>query len=189
MALSGTIDHTEGHPCKKSWLVSLYNKVLVGTPGCLLNVGLQILSSSNPYDNLNLFSTIDIHQIKLHGRSSLKGTPTRKDEGPELLSEPETPVSRGHPRSSSDSFAYVDAANAANLDYVAHDEYRSRNMSSLYSWKSQDLDYYKDAHNASAEPNSFRKYKNRAWNSPSNVMAHPSGLLPAKDLHQSFVST
>lgn len=99
----------------------------------------------------------------------------------ELLSEPETPVGRGHRRSSSDSFAYVDGANAANLDYVAHDEYRSRNTSSLHSWKSQDLDYYKDAHNANAEPNSFGKYKNRAWNSPSNVMAHPSGLLPAKD--------
>ena len=36
----------------------------------------------------------------------------------ELLDEPETPVRRGHRRSSSDSFAYVDAAIAANIDYA-----------------------------------------------------------------------
>ncbi|KAF1002581.1 hypothetical protein AG4045_010491 [Apium graveolens] len=99
----------------------------------------------------------------------------------DLLSEPAMPVGRGHRRSSSDSFAYVDAANAANLDYAAHDEYRSRSISSLHSWKSQELDYCKDAHNAYAKPNSFGKYKNRAWDSPSNVMSHPSGLFHAKD--------
>nr|XP_017232524.1 PREDICTED: uncharacterized protein At4g06598-like isoform X2 [Daucus carota subsp. sativus] len=100
----------------------------------------------------------------------------------ELLSEPETPVARGHRRSSSDSFAYVDAINAANMDHVAHDEYRSRNMSSIHSWKSQDLNHHITS--LHAEANSFGKHNNRAWNSPSNVMAHaahPSGLLSAKD--------
>lgn len=99
----------------------------------------------------------------------------------ELLSEPETPVGRGHRRSSSDSFTLVDAANVANLDYVAQDEYRLRKMLSIHSWKLQDLDYYKDAHNASHYPeaNSFSKYKNRAWNFP--FMAHPSGFRSAKD--------
>ncbi|KAL8155876.1 hypothetical protein AgCh_001070 [Apium graveolens] len=101
----------------------------------------------------------------------------------ELLNEPETPVGRGHRRSSSDSFAYSDAASAANMNYAAQDEYRLRNMTSIHSWKSQDLDYYKDARNASFYPeaNSFNKCKNRSWNSPSYVMAHPTRNLCSKD--------
>lgn len=101
----------------------------------------------------------------------------------ELLNEPETPVGRGHRRSSSDSFAYTDAASASNMNYAPQDEYRPRNMMSIHSWKAQDLDYYKDARNASfyAEANSFNKCKNRSWNSPSYVMAHPSRNLCPKD--------
>ena len=101
----------------------------------------------------------------------------------ELLNEPETPVGRGHRRSSSDSFAYTDALSAANISYAAQNEYRPKNMTTIHSWKSQDLDFYKDAHNASfyADANSFSKIKNRSWNSPSYVMAHPSGNLCSKD--------
>lgn len=49
-------------------------------PGCLLTVGLQILASTNPHDNLNMLSAIDfydqlhniIHKIKM----ALSGTST-----------------------------------------------------------------------------------------------------------------
>lgn len=101
----------------------------------------------------------------------------------ELLSEPETPVGRGHRRSSSDSFAYTDVASAVNMNYAAQDGYRPRNMTSIHSWKSQDLDFNKDACNASfyAEANSFNKCKNRSWNSPAYVMAHSRGNLCSKD--------
>lgn len=68
----------------------------------------------------------------------------------DLLNEPETPVRRGgHRRSSSDSFAYVDVANASNMDYAAQDEYRYKNMMSIPSWASQDFDFHKDARQAS----------------------------------------
>lgn len=100
----------------------------------------------------------------------------------ELLNEPETPVRRGHRRSSSDSFAYVDAANAANIDYTAQDEYKFRNLTSVPSWGSQD--FVKDARNASfyAEPNSMLKHKNRPWESSSpNTLPHSGGLPSARD--------
>ncbi|CAB4267868.1 unnamed protein product [Prunus armeniaca] len=52
----------------------------------------------------------------------------------DLLNEPDTPIRRGgHRRSSSDSFAYVDASNASNIDYAAQDDVN--NMSSLPSVK------------------------------------------------------
>ncbi|KAJ1419992.1 Basic-leucine zipper domain [Sesbania bispinosa] len=41
----------------------------------------------------------------------------------DLLSEPETPIRRGgHRRSSSDSFAYVDATNVSNIGYADQDQ-------------------------------------------------------------------
>ncbi|KAK3000183.1 hypothetical protein RJ639_023153, partial [Escallonia herrerae] len=109
----------------------------------------------------------------------------------ELLNEPETPVRRGHRRSSSDSFAYMDAAAnaAANVDYAAQDEYK---VKILPSWGSQELDHYKDARHTSfyAEPNALRKHKNQGWD-PSNMMASSSGLLSARDsfVLQSSVSS
>ncbi|KAK2966072.1 hypothetical protein RJ640_025568 [Escallonia rubra] len=109
----------------------------------------------------------------------------------ELLNEPETPVRRGHRRSSSDSFAYMDAAAnaAANVDYASQDEYKVKN---LPSWGSQEFDHYKDARHTSfyAEPNALRKHKNRGWD-PSNIMASSSGLLSARDsfVLQSSVSS
>lgn len=95
----------------------------------------------------------------------------------ELLNEPETPVRRGHRRSSSDSFAYMEVANA-NMNYATQDEYRSRNMASVPSRTSQDFDYYKDAHRDSVYPdvNPLAKSKSRVWDPPSNSLAHPSGL-------------
>lgn len=76
----------------------------------------------------------------------------------ELLNEPETPVQRGHRRSSSDSFTYLEAANAANVEYNVKDE-RIRNLNSTPSWGSKDFDIYKDS----------RSMPNRAWDSPQNA--------------------
>ncbi|CAH1429562.1 unnamed protein product [Lactuca virosa] len=89
----------------------------------------------------------------------------------ELLDEPETPVRRGHRRSSSDSFTYMEAANA-NIEHAAQIEYRLRNMNSQSppSWGSQDFDLYKDARNASfyVEHNPMTKNKNRGWDSANS---------------------
>uniref|UniRef100_A0A5B7ANB3 BZIP domain-containing protein n=1 Tax=Davidia involucrata TaxID=16924 RepID=A0A5B7ANB3_DAVIN len=102
----------------------------------------------------------------------------------ELLNEPETPVRRGgHRRSSSDSFAYLDASNTSNVDYIAQDEYKFKNLTSVPSWGSQDFDHYKDPRRASiyTELNSGGKQKSRAWDSSLNSMARPSVLPSARD--------
>ncbi|KAF5781737.1 putative transcription factor bZIP family [Helianthus annuus] len=95
----------------------------------------------------------------------------------DLLNEPETPpVRRGHRRSSSDSFTYMEAANAAYNEYQAQTENRLRNLTSAPSWGSQDFDLYKDFRNPGsfyAEPNAMIKSKNRgAWDLPQNASKH-----------------
>ncbi|KAI3810372.1 hypothetical protein L1987_19984 [Smallanthus sonchifolius] len=94
----------------------------------------------------------------------------------DLLNEPETPpVKRGHRRSSSDSFTYMEAANAAYNEYQAQNENRLRNLTSAPSWGSQDFDLYKDFRNPSfyADPKAIIKNKNRgAWDSPQNAPKH-----------------
>ncbi|KAK8700113.1 hypothetical protein V6N13_018517 [Hibiscus sabdariffa] len=90
----------------------------------------------------------------------------------DLLDESETPVRKGgHRRSSSDSFAYVDASNAANVDYVAQDDYRYKNMITAPSWAVQ------DARLSSFDTDvNLVKQKNRAWDSSLSVVSHPSRL-------------
>ncbi|XP_076881310.1 uncharacterized protein At4g06598-like [Bidens hawaiensis] len=80
----------------------------------------------------------------------------------DLLNEPETPVKRGHRRSSSDSFAYMEAANAAYNEYQAQTGNRLRNLSPAPSWGSQDFDLYKDFQTPSfyADPNAMFNNKN-----------------------------
>uniref|UniRef100_A0A6N2M7Q4 BZIP domain-containing protein n=1 Tax=Salix viminalis TaxID=40686 RepID=A0A6N2M7Q4_SALVM len=95
----------------------------------------------------------------------------------DLLNEPETPVRKGgHRRSSSDSFAYIDVANAAQ------DGCRNKNVMSIPSWGSQDFDYYKDVRRTPlyAEMN-MSKQKNRAWDSSLNALTYPSGLSSARE--------
>ncbi|KAJ0010249.1 hypothetical protein Pint_33258 [Pistacia integerrima] len=101
----------------------------------------------------------------------------------DLLNEPETPVRRGgHRRSSSDSFAYIDVINASNIDYAAQDEYRYKNVVSVPSWRSQDLDYHKDSRHAHFYSEAhLGKPKNRVWESPVNTMPHPSSLPSARE--------
>ncbi|CAN4110692.1 unnamed protein product [Withania somnifera] len=104
----------------------------------------------------------------------------------DLLNEPETPVRRGsHRRSSSDSFAYFDAANAANLDYIAQVDNKFRNMPPIPSWGSQDFDYYKDARQTASyvDQNSSIRHKNREKDVSSTTISHLRSLSsPGEDL-------
>ncbi|KAM0040399.1 putative transcription factor bZIP family [Helianthus debilis subsp. tardiflorus] len=105
----------------------------------------------------------------------------------DLLNEPETPVKRGHRRSSSDSFTYMEAANAAYNEYQAQTENRLRNLTSVPSWGSQDFDLYKDFRNPSfyGDTNAMIKNKNRAWDSPQNASKHNFVLQTSKSLGSS----
>ncbi|CAI9770131.1 unnamed protein product [Fraxinus pennsylvanica] len=96
----------------------------------------------------------------------------------ELLNEPETPVRRGHRRSSSDSFTYIDTVNVGNTNYVAPDNFKFKNLTSLPSWGSQDFELYRDVHHGSSYggPNSSCKTKNWTWDMPTNSVAPPRGL-------------
>ncbi|XAR56327.1 hypothetical protein NMG60_11036770 [Bertholletia excelsa] len=102
----------------------------------------------------------------------------------ELLNEPETPIRRGgHRRSSSDSFAYIDAATTAT-DYVSQDEYRYKNMVSVPSRGFQELGHHKNMRHASLfMDNPSRKHRNRVQDLSLSSMVHPSssGLSSARD--------
>ncbi|XP_058089825.1 uncharacterized protein At4g06598 [Magnolia sinica] len=102
----------------------------------------------------------------------------------ELLNEPETPVRRGaHRRSSSDSFAYLEASNnSSNVDNKAQEEYKYKNLTSVPSWGSVDFDRFRDVQHASfyAE-NSFATQQNRGWESPLNSVTYPSSYPSARD--------
>ncbi|BAT73516.1 hypothetical protein LR48_Vigan1300s000700 [Vigna angularis] len=101
----------------------------------------------------------------------------------DLLNEPETPVRRaGHRRSSSDSFAYLDMANASNINYADQDEYKYKSLMSIPSWSSQDFDRSKDARHLPAYVDmNLSKQKNRSWDSFSNAMTNPVGVPSGKD--------
>ncbi|KMT00836.1 hypothetical protein BVRB_9g221110 [Beta vulgaris subsp. vulgaris] len=102
----------------------------------------------------------------------------------ELLNEPETPVRRGHRRSSSDSFAYSDAANMSNMDYmVPLDETKFKSMVSSSLWGSQNFDLSKETLQGSFhhDSNFYGKLRNRSLElklAPSN---HTNGLRSSRD--------
>ncbi|KAK4339903.1 hypothetical protein RND71_041365 [Anisodus tanguticus] len=103
----------------------------------------------------------------------------------DLLNGPETPVCRGnHRRSSSDSFAYFDAANVANLDYIAQVDNKFRNMPPIPSWGSQDFDYYKDARQTASyvDQNGSMRRKNREKDVSATTVSHLRSLSsPGED--------
>ncbi|XP_059291683.1 uncharacterized protein At4g06598-like isoform X1 [Lycium ferocissimum] len=102
----------------------------------------------------------------------------------DLLNEPETPVRRGgHRRSSSDSFTYFDAANIANLDYIAQDDNKFRNLTHAPSWGSQDFDYYKNARHGTfhVDQNSINRQKSSARDASPNAIPHTRGLSPFRE--------
>ncbi|XP_022922717.1 uncharacterized protein At4g06598-like isoform X1 [Cucurbita moschata] len=95
----------------------------------------------------------------------------------DLLNEPETPVRRvGHRRSSSDSFAYTDAANV-NFDSITQEDFKYANAIPGHSWLSQEFDHQRDARHASfyTEAN-VTKQKNRVWESSLSTMNNPIAL-------------
>lgn len=101
----------------------------------------------------------------------------------DLLNEPDTPIRRGgHRRSSSDSFAYVDAINVSNIDYAAQDEYKYNNMFSASSWGTQDFDPQTDLRHASLYTElNLVKQKNKAWESSVSAVSNPRSLPSVKD--------
>uniref|UniRef100_A0A7N0RF79 BZIP domain-containing protein n=1 Tax=Kalanchoe fedtschenkoi TaxID=63787 RepID=A0A7N0RF79_KALFE len=102
----------------------------------------------------------NLHQRTSSESFALEEQPSWLDE---LLNEPETPVRKGgHRRSSSDSFAYLDAADAANREYPANDQ-RFKNLVPVPSWASQDLDPLRDARSFYGEMNSVAKQNNKVW--------------------------
>lgn len=105
----------------------------------------------------------------------------------ELLNEPETPVQRGHRRSSSDSFTYLEAANAANTEYAVKNEHHLRNLNSNPLWASQEKQdfLYKDARNMSfyAEPNPILKSKVQVPQNDNLVLRRSVSLGATQELN------
>ncbi|XXG87114.1 hypothetical protein AAC387_Pa11g1880 [Persea americana] len=99
----------------------------------------------------------------------------------DLLNEPETSVRRGtHRRSSSDSFAYLEASSSSsNISNTAEEDYKQRSLASASSWGSLDFDHSKDVHSSSFyTENSFGRQQNIGWESSLKSMPylsrHPS---------------
>ncbi|KAG9458897.1 hypothetical protein H6P81_003405 [Aristolochia fimbriata] len=95
----------------------------------------------------------------------------------DLLNEPETPVRRpGHRRSSSDSFAYIEASNSANL---CQEEFNC-GLTSVPSWRSLDFEHFREIQQASlrAEANSFERQTNRGREHCLNSGSY-YGILPS----------
>lgn len=103
----------------------------------------------------------------------------------ELLNEPDTPVRRGgHRRSSSDSYAYTDSANAVNMNYVAQDDNKFKNLNPVSGWGGlPNFDMCREIREGSfhRDQNFINKTKSKPWNSPMNPVLHPRGLTSPRD--------
>ncbi|KAL9269454.1 hypothetical protein AKJ16_DCAP20730 [Drosera capensis] len=160
---------------------------------CLLPPKSPFRTMSPPYADYgpnSLIGSKAISKPKLgsagHQRTSsesflLEEQPSWLDE---LLNEPETPVRRGHRRSSSDSFAYLDAANLSNIEYVPVSQ-RDNKLNPMVQnslWGNQNFDYYNDLQQGSyfSDLSSGRRSKNIAWEAPISSVNHLSNL-PLRD--------
>lgn len=124
-----------------------------------------------------------LHQRTSSESLAIEEQPSWLDE---LLDEPEKPVKRGHRRSSSDSFTYMEAANA-NIEHAAQADYRLKTINSASSsWGSQDFDRFKDSQNTSffAEQTSVIKNKHRVWDPPKNALARSSSLGASQEVNR-----
>ncbi|XP_010470287.1 PREDICTED: uncharacterized protein At4g06598 [Camelina sativa] len=94
----------------------------------------------------------------------------------DLLNEPESPARKcGHRRSSSDSYAYLDVANATNISLTLQNDFSYRNTVS--SRGMQELDRNKNAQDAAFYPDAnFLKQKSRQRDSLVASGARPSWL-------------
>ncbi|XP_074285326.1 uncharacterized protein At4g06598-like [Silene latifolia] len=102
----------------------------------------------------------------------------------ELLNEPDTPVRKGHRRSSSDSFAYLDAASMSNIEYVpaSHDGSKFRPATSPL-WGARNFEHGKETVQGSlyADSNFYGKSKNRPWDARLAPINHQSALYLSGD--------
>ncbi|XP_071716211.1 uncharacterized protein At4g06598-like [Rutidosis leptorrhynchoides] len=95
----------------------------------------------------------------------------------DLLDEPDTPVKKGHRRSSSDSFTYIEAANA-NIEHAAQTEYRLKNLNSASStWGPQEFDRFKDSQNT------FKNH-DRVWDPPQNGLSRSTSLGASQEVNR-----
>ncbi|KAG6514095.1 hypothetical protein ZIOFF_024435 [Zingiber officinale] len=105
----------------------------------------------------------------------------------DLLNEPEMPVRRSaHRRSTSDSFAYLDAANFSHTGNVGQEQLRQLSIPGLpvfSPWNSQESDHRKDVHQVPYSPdtNSFARPQNRVWESTGNFTSNPSNTFIEKE--------
>lgn len=105
----------------------------------------------------------------------------------DLLNEPEMPVRRSaHRRSTSDSFAYLDAVNFSHTGNVGQEQLRQLSIPGLpvfSPWNSQESDHRKDVHQVAYSPdtNSFGRPQNRVWESAGNFTSNPSSTLIEKE--------
>ncbi|KAL1214508.1 hypothetical protein V5N11_000281 [Cardamine amara subsp. amara] len=87
----------------------------------------------------------------------------------DLLNEPDSPARKcGHRRSSSDSYAYLDVANATNISLTLQNDFSYRNTVSSTQRGTQDAACYSDAN--------YLKQKNRQRDSLAASGARPSWL-------------
>ncbi|KAG7985273.1 hypothetical protein I3843_03G016800 [Carya illinoinensis] len=93
----------------------------------------------------------------------------------ELLDEPETPMCRGHRRSSSDSVAFMDRASKP----FREDGRKFKNSPAEPSMGSSNFDYQRDLSPFSyhANPNNADAYQKRVWGSPFTSVFSPNGHL------------
>ncbi|PKA66763.1 Uncharacterized protein AXF42_Ash003418 [Apostasia shenzhenica] len=99
----------------------------------------------------------------------------------ELLNEPETPVQRGHRRSSSDSFAFLDVAYAySNADILAQEECGQRTITSMPSWGALEFDHVIDTQHYCSDRSSFDRPQNRVWEAAFNKGKCPVSVPAAK---------
>ncbi|KAF5479461.1 hypothetical protein F2P56_000279 [Juglans regia] len=108
----------------------------------------------------------------------------------ELLDAPETPMCRGHRRSSSDSIAFIDRA----AKPFGEDGYKFKSSPAEPSMGSSNFDYQRDLSHFSyfANPNNSVAYQKRVWGSPFTSVSCPNSHLStsnASSLKKSVASS
>ncbi|CAN8244843.1 unnamed protein product [Cochlearia groenlandica] len=115
----------------------------------------------------------------------------------DLLNEPESPVRKcGHRRSSSDSYAYLDAANAKNISLTLQNDFSYRNIGSSTQRGIQELDWNINPQNVGAfySDSNFLSHTNQQRDCLVASGARPSWLpftresLGGKHMGSSYMS-
>ncbi|URE29618.1 hypothetical protein MUK42_18314 [Musa troglodytarum] len=130
-------------------------------------------------------NSISREALRTHQRTAsesflLEEQPSWLDD---LLDESEMPVRKAsHRRSSSDSFAFLDASSISwNGDSLAQDDHKYRTSAAVPSWRPQEFDYLKDMQLASyyADANSTGGTRSRGLEFGKKMATYPSNSLPS----------